>query len=120
MKKDSDIDIYELRVDGGATVNNNLMQFQADLLQANVVRPEITETTALGAAYLAGLAVGYWNDLKEIRQQWQVDQIFYPGINSGKREELIKGWGKAVRAAESWAEEEGGRDLLPTGQNLQE
>jgi glycerol kinase len=120
MKKDSDIDIHELRVDGGATVNNNLMQFQADLLQANVVRPEITETTALGAAYLAGLAVGYWNDLKEIRQQWQVDRIFYPGINSGKREELIKGWEKAVRAAESWAEEDGGRDLLPAGQNLQE
>jgi glycerol kinase len=104
MEKDSDIDIYELRVDGGATVNSNLMQFQADLLQANVVRPKITETTALGAAYLAGLAVGYWSDLKEIRQQWQVDQIFYPGINSRKREELIQGWQKAVRAAESWAE----------------
>ena len=106
MKKDSDISIYELRVDGGATVNNQLMQFQADLLQANVVRPKITETTALGAAYLAGLAVGYWSDLKDIRQQWQVDQVFYPGISDRKREELIRGWTRAVRAAESWTEEQ--------------
>lgn len=105
MKKDSGIDIYELRVDGGATVNNNLMQFQSDLLQANVVRPKITETTALGAAYLAGLAVNYWGGLKEIKQQWQVDQIFYPEIGGEKREELIAGWKRAVRAAEAWAAE---------------
>ncbi len=105
MKKDSGIDIYELRVDGGATVNNNLMQFQADLLQANVVRPKITETTALGAAYLAGLAVNYWGDVKEIKQQWQVDQIFYPAIGGEKMEELIAGWKRAVRAAEAWAGE---------------
>ena len=105
MKKDSGIDIYELRVDGGATVNNNLMQFQSDLLQANVVRPKITETTALGAAYLAGLAVNYWGDVKEIKQQWQVDQIFYPAIGGEKREELIAGWKRAVRAAEAWAGE---------------
>ncbi len=102
MKKDSDIDIYELRVDGGATVNDKLMQFQADLLRANVVRPKITETTALGAAYLAGLAVGYWNDLKEIRQQWQVDKIFYPAMAGEETEELIAGWKRAVRAAEAW------------------
>lgn len=104
MKKDSGIDINELRVDGGATVNNNLMQFQADLLRANVVRPRITETTALGAAYLAGLAVNYWSDLKEIKQQWQVDRIFYPEIGNEEREKLIYGWRKAIRAAESWAE----------------
>ena len=105
MKKDSGIDIYELRVDGGATVNNNLMQFQADLLQANVVRPKITETTALGAAYLAGLAVNYWGDVKEIKQQWQVDQIFYPAIGGEETKELIAGWKRAVRAAEAWAGE---------------
>ena len=105
MKKDSGIDIYELRVDGGATVNNNLMQFQADLLQANVVRPKITETTALGAAYLAGLAVNYWGGLKEIKQQWQVDQIFYPAIGGEDRETLVAGWKRAVKAAECWAGE---------------
>ena len=105
MKKDSGIDIYELRVDGGATVNNYLMQFQSDLLQANVVRPKITETTALGAAYLAGLAVNYWSGLKEIKQQWQVDQIFYPAIGGEDREALVAGWRRAVRAAEAWAGE---------------
>ena len=105
MKKDSGIDIYELRVDGGATVNNYLMQFQSDLLQANVVRPKITETTALGAAYLAGLAVNYWSGLKEIKQQWQVDQIFYPAIGGEDREALVAEWRRAVRAAEAWAGE---------------
>src|SRR5450759_935652 len=73
MQKDSGIDIRELRVDGGANVNNQLMQFRSDLLQAKVVRPKITETTALGAAYLAGLAVKYWSDINEIKQQWQMD-----------------------------------------------
>jgi glycerol kinase len=105
MKKDSKIDVKELRVDGGATVNNNLMQFQADLLQANVVRPKITETTALGAAYLAGLAVGYWSDLKEIRKQWKVDRVFKPGIKDKETHILIKGWRRAVKAAEAWANE---------------
>jgi glycerol kinase len=105
MKKDSKIDIKELRVDGGATVNNSLMQFQADLLQANVVRPKITETTALGAAYLAGLAVGYWSDLKEIRKQWQVDRVFKPGIKDKETHILIKGWRRAVKTAETWANE---------------
>ncbi len=105
MNKDSGIDIFELRVDGGATVNNNLMQFQSDLLQANVVRPQITETTALGAAYLAGLAVNYWSDVKEIKQQWQVDKIFYPAIGGEETGELIAGWKRAVKAAEVWAAE---------------
>jgi glycerol kinase len=104
MKKDSKIDIKELRVDGGATVNNNLMQFQADLLQAKVVRPKITETTALGAAYLAGLAVNYWADLKEVRKQWQVDRTFSPHLKAGEIKSLIKGWHRAVKAAEAWAE----------------
>ena len=105
MKKDSKIDIKELRVDGGATVNNNLMQFQADLLQAKVVRPKITETTALGAAYLAGLAVNYWADLKEIRKQWQIDRTFSPGLKESETKSLIKGWMRAVKAAEVWAGE---------------
>jgi glycerol kinase len=105
MKNDSGINIRELRVDGGATVNNNLMQFQADLLQANVVRPKITETTALGAAYLAGLAVNYWNDLKEIREQWQVDRVFKPSIPGYETLSLVKGWKQAINAAISWSEE---------------
>ena len=83
MQKDSGVTIRELRVDGGATVNNSLLQFQADLLQTDVVRPRITETTALGAAYLAGLAVGYWSDIHDISQQWQLDRIF--SWNSGQR-----------------------------------
>lgn len=103
MKKDSGIDISELRVDGGATVNNSLLQFQADLLQANVVRPKITETTALGAAYLAGLATGYWSDLTEIKKQWQVDRIFGPSIPAKATKTLINEWRRAVKAAEAWA-----------------
>jgi len=103
MQKDSGIDIRELRVDGGATVNNQLMQFQSDLLQTKVVRPKITETTALGAAYLAGLAVNYWSNISEIRQQWQIDRTFSPQIEESETHSLIKGWHRAVRAAEVWA-----------------
>ncbi len=106
MQKDSGVTIRELRVDGGATVNNSLLQFQADLLQTNVVRPQITETTALGAAYLAGLAVGYWNNIDEIRQQWKLDRTFSPGIPASETISLIKGWHRAVKAAKAWAEEE--------------
>jgi glycerol kinase len=103
MKNDSGIDIKELRVDGGATVNNSLMQFQADLLQVDVVRPKITETTALGAAYLAGLATGFWSDLGELRQQWQIKRTFFPVIKPEETVSLIKGWNRAVRAANAWA-----------------
>lgn len=106
MQSDSKIDIRELRVDGGATVNNQLMQFQADLLQAKVVRPRITETTALGAAYLAGLAVNYWNDIKEIRQQWQIDRTFSPEIKAAETHSLVKGWHRAVNAAKAWADDQ--------------
>ena len=105
MQKDSGVTIRELRVDGGATVNNGLLQFQADLLQSCVVRPQVTETTALGAAYLAGLAVGYWNDIQDIRQQWKLDRTFAPAIPASETTELIKGWHRAVRAAQAWAEE---------------
>jgi glycerol kinase len=104
MQNDSGIDIRELRVDGGATVNNQLMQFQSDLLQAKVVRPKITETTALGAAYLAGLAVKYWSDIKEVKQQWQMDRTFSPQIKADETHSLIKGWHRAVNASKAWAE----------------
>jgi len=90
MNADSGIDIKELRVDGGATANNTLLQFQSDLLQVPVIRPQITETTALGAAYLAGLAVGYWDDIEDIRKQWNVDKKFEPAMDPGKVAELRK------------------------------
>ena len=105
MENDSGIDIRELRVDGGATVNNSLMQFQADLLQASVIRPEITETTALGAAYLAGLATGYWKNIDEISKQWQIDRTFVPVMPHERTESLIRGWKRAIKAAEAWSEE---------------
>ncbi len=104
MQYDSGIDIRELRVDGGATVNNQLMQFQSDLLQTKVVRPEITETTALGAAYLAGLAVKYWSDINEIKHQWQIDRVFSPQIKSEETILLVKGWHRALKAAKAWAD----------------
>ena len=102
MEADAKTPINELRVDGGATVDNLLMQIQADVLQTQVVRPQITETTAMGAAYLAGLAVGYWSSLDEIQQQWKVERIFTPSAESHSKE-LISGWQKAVKACEAWA-----------------
>jgi glycerol kinase len=96
MEADSGISIKELRVDGGATANDLLMQFQADILNTKVLRPQITETTALGAAYLAGLAVGYWKNIEEIQQQWLIDKTFTPAMDASKRNELAAGWQKAV------------------------
>ncbi|HEY6062702.1 MAG TPA: glycerol kinase GlpK [Chitinophagaceae bacterium] len=107
MEADSGIHIKELRVDGGATVNNQLMQFQSDILNCKVVRPKITETTALGAAYLAGLAVGYWKNVEDIQQQWQVDKSFTPEMNEDKRNELVNGWQRAVKASIAWADNKG-------------
>jgi glycerol kinase len=104
MEADAGIRIAELRVDGGATVNNQLMQFQSDLLGCKVVRPEVTETTALGAAYLAGLSVGYWKNIEEIRQQWQINREFSPSMPEEKRTTLVAGWQKAVKAAIAWSE----------------
>ncbi len=103
MEADSGIEIKELRVDGGATANNLLMQFQADLLQAPVIRPKILETTALGAAYLAGLAVGYWKDHDEINQQWKEDHRFNPTMNDDEAFKLIKGWNRALKAIKAWS-----------------
>jgi len=104
MHEDSGMEIPELRVDGGAAVNNFLMQFQADVLCTKVVRPYFTETTALGAAYLAGLAVKYWSDTEEIKSQWKIDRTFVPQMEAGDIEKLIKGWNKAVKAAVAWAD----------------
>jgi glycerol kinase len=106
MEADSGIPIRELRVDGGATANNLLMQFQSDILDTRVVRPKITETTALGAACLAGLATGFWSGLEEISQHWQSDKIFEPSMAEDTRRGLLKGWQRAIRAAKAWAEDE--------------
>ena len=103
MEADAGISIAELRVDGGATVNNALMQFQSDILNTKVIRPKITETTALGAAYLAGLAVGYWENVDDIKKQWQVDKEFSSLMSDEKRNELVNGWQRAVKAAIAWA-----------------
>lgn len=103
MEADAGISIAELRVDGGATINNSLMQFQSNILNTKVIRPRVTETTALGAAYLAGLAVGYWKNIDEIQKQWQVDKEFSPDMNDKQRNELVSGWQRAVKAAIAWA-----------------
>lgn len=102
MQKDSRIRLKELRVDGGACANNLLMQFQSDLLGVPVVRPKVRETTALGAAYLAGLAVGYWKDRKDIARQWKADRIFKPGMRQAERKALNAGWGKALKRSMDW------------------
>jgi glycerol kinase len=104
MQADSKIDIAELRVDGGAVVNNMLMQFQTDITGVTVARPKVTETTALGAAYLAGLAAGYWNDVADVEQQWQIDRIFRPEMTSQKAGNIIAEWHRAIRAVQAWSE----------------
>ncbi len=101
MQEDTDIAFQELRVDGGASANNDLMQFQADVLGLSVVRPQVMETTALGAAYLAGLAVGFWKDQQELAAQWQMDQTFTPGA-SADTNKFVKRWDKAVEMAKGW------------------
>ena len=97
MQRDADVKITNLNVDGGASANNFLMQFQADILDANVVRPMVTETTALGASYLAGLTIGYWKDIDDIRSNVEVDKVFVPHMDERTRRDLIQGWQKAVR-----------------------
>jgi glycerol kinase len=106
MEGDAGIRLKELRVDGGAACNDMLMQFQADLLGVPVVRPKVTETTALGAAYLAGLAVEYWKDAAEIAAQWQLDRAFEPGADDGRSKTLMAGWHKALERAKNWASPE--------------
>lgn len=106
MKADSGIALSSLQVDGGASANDFLMQTQADLSAAPVVRPKCVETTAMGAAYLAGLAVGYFKSQVEVKKNWAVDQIFEPSLEESIREKRIKGWHKAVRYAFDWAKDE--------------
>ena len=105
MEADSGISIKELRVDGGATVNNILMQFQADVLNTVTVRPKVVETTAMGAAFLAGLAVGYWKNPEEIQNIWQIDQYFNPTSERENINKDIKGWYKAINALEYWTKD---------------
>ena len=107
MKEESGLPITSLKVDGGASANNFLMQFQADLSDIRIERPGCIETTALGAAYLAGLAVGYWKDLEEIRANWSCERAFLPAISGEARSGLVRGWNRAVRCALAWARDEG-------------
>jgi glycerol kinase len=103
MENDAHLELAELRVDGGAAANNLLMQFQADLLGVPVVRPKVLETTALGAAYLAGLAVGYWQNESDIGANWQVDRRFEPAMSRDQAAALMAQWDKAVERAKHWA-----------------
>lgn len=106
MEEDAGVKLTNLKVDGGASANNFLMQFQSDILDAKVDRPSCIETTALGAAYLAGLSTGYYKDEDEIKRNWQLGKNFLPKVEEEKREELLKGWKKAVKCALIWADEE--------------
>ena len=106
MEEEAGVSLSVLKVDGGASANNLLMQFQADINRANVHRPKCIETTALGAAYLAGLATGYWKSREEIKQNWQLGREFLPTMEGEKRQGLLKGWKRAVRCAIAWAEDE--------------
>ena len=105
MERDSGIRIGELKVDGGACANNFLMQFQSDLTGCDVYRPRCIETTALGAAYLAGLAVGYWDSLEDVKNNWAIDQVFTSKMEEERRIKLLDGWHRAVKCALAWAEE---------------
>jgi len=106
MEADAGIEILELRVDGGASANNLLMQFQSETLKSPVIRPKQIETTALGAAYLAGLAIGYWENIDDLQSQWQKDAEFKPELPESKIDKLIKKWGKALEKAKDWEEKQ--------------
>ena len=106
MKADSGIDLAALKVDGGASANDFLMQTQANIINAPVNRPQCVETTAMGAAYLAGLAVGYWESKEDVIKNWAIDQTFEPKIDDEQRSKMIKGWNKAVKYAYGWAKED--------------
>lgn len=106
MKADSGISLAALKVDGGASANDFLMQTQADIIDAPVNRPQCVETTAMGAAYLAGLAVGYWANKEDVIKNWAIDKTFKPSITEEDRMARIKGWNKAVKYAYGWAKED--------------
>jgi glycerol kinase len=104
MQRDAGLRLAQLKVDGGAAANDALLQFQADLLGVAVRRPVVAETTALGAAYLAGLAVGYWQDTADVARNWALDREFTPAMAAGRREALYGGWRKAVERSLGWVE----------------
>ncbi len=106
MKADSGIELAALKVDGGASANNYLMQTQANLIDAPVQRPVCVETTAMGAAYLAGLAVGYWASKEDVIKNWAIDRTFEPDIDPAVRDKMLKGWNKAVKCSYDWAKED--------------
>jgi glycerol kinase len=106
MNADSGVALTELKVDGGMVVNDTLMQFQADLLDVPVIRPKVTETTALGAAYAAGLAVGFWADQDELRRQWAEDKRWEPAMDAAQRDRLYARWKQAVTRTFDWAQDE--------------
>ena len=103
MEKDLGYRLSELKVDGGASSNKFIMQFQADIIGSSIRRPVIRETTALGAAYLAGITTGFWRSREEVRSKWQCDMTFSPQMEEGRRGELIAGWHKAVGRSRDWA-----------------
>jgi glycerol kinase len=107
MRADSGIELTALKVDGGATVNDFLMQLQADILGVPVVRPQVNETTALGAAYAAGLAAGLWSGLDDLTANWAVDRTFEPAWSEERRAEGYRGWKKAVARTRDWVDREG-------------
>ncbi|MEK6248529.1 MAG: FGGY-family carbohydrate kinase, partial [Planctomycetales bacterium] len=102
LKIDAGVDLSDVKVDGGASVNNHLMQFQADLLNAVIRRPVVPETTALGAAFLAGLAVNFWQDTAELTQRWKLDQQFTPNMPEQRREAYSRQWQRAIERATGW------------------
>ena len=105
MNKDSGVDLSALKVDGGMVHNEMLMQFIADMLDVPVIRPVVSETTSLGAAYAAGLAVGFWSDLDELKRQWAEDKRWLPAVAHKDREEQYRGWQKAVQRTLGWVDE---------------
>ena len=105
MEEDSGIKLSALKVDGGACANNFMMQFQADIINAPVLRPECVETTAMGAAYLAGLAVGYWNNKEDVIKNWKISRVFEPQMSEEDRTARVKGWSKAVKCSYGWAKD---------------
>ena len=105
MAADTGLDIREIKVDGGASVSDIIMQFQADITQKTLRRPMIRETTALGAAYLAGIAVGFWKDMDDVKQHWSLDKLYTPKMDSATREKLLKGWRKAVDCVKIWSKD---------------
>ena len=105
MAADSGIDLKKLKVDGGAVKNNLLMQFQSDLLGVPVERPVVNETTALGAACLAGLAVGFWEDRRQVSENYRIDRVFSPQMEKARRDSLYRGWKRAVKATQAFHEE---------------